>query len=160
MRHTAIDTAYARNELQTMFAMTGIVRPVSKQHVSKQPVSKQSVGLWSGREGAGWLKPLLPFVKPLALWWQHKRQPDGKWACSASAPELTVKAFSRNPQRAASPLVPHRPTGRTGRRVPTVQTQQTLFAVLDQMGARHRAAISDDPLTRAFEQMLESRGKR
>lgn len=141
MRHTAIDTAYDRNELQTMFAMAGIVRPVSKQHGSRQ----------FERKPAGWLKPLLPIAKPLALWWQRRRPGTG-----SPAPGLTVKVRdqslqSQNPQSAASPLMSHRPAGR---RVPTVSAQQTLFVVLDQMGARHRAAASGEPLARAFEQML------
>lgn len=141
MRHTAIDTAYDRNELQAMFAMAGIVRPVSKQSVSKQSVSKQF-----GRKAAGWFKPLLPITAPLAIWWQRKRQGVG-----SSAPALVVKTPHQNPQGAASPPMSHRPAGR---RVSTVSGQQTLFVVLDQMGARHRAAASGDPLTRAFEQML------
>lgn len=141
MRHTAIDTAYDRNELQTMFAMAGIVHPVSKHHGFKR----------SARKPAGWLRPLLPIAKPLALWWQRRRSGTGSPASGLTVKVLDQSPQVQNPQSAASPLMSHRPAGR---RAPTVSAQQTLFVVLDQMGARHRAASSGEPLARAFEQML------
>ncbi len=75
----------------------------------------------------------------------------------ALPPQMLAPVFlspvSSTPRRAASPPVPHCPAGR---RAPEGSAQQTLFAVLDQMGARHRAVSKSDALKRA----LEDAGKR
>ncbi len=52
------------------------------------------------------------------------------------------------PRRAAPLLMPHCPARR---RAPTGPTQQTLFVVLDRMGARHRAVSGGSALKRALE---------
>lgn len=124
MRHTALDTDYAsdtnRNELHTMFAIMAAVRPVEKSKVQKQKMFNHA-GLFSHSKSR------------LVMWWRHQKQ-----GFSGAKPKMTSNS---NPQRAASPLMSHRPAGR---RAPGVQSQQALFAVLDQMGARHTEAQRGD----------------
>ena len=143
MRHTAIDKAYDCSELQTIFAMTGIMRPVSKLAIRKPVTQKRSM----------WFRVWSPVANSFVLW--RKRRKQGS-SCRASLKALhgiasgsKIKMRNQNPQRAASPLMPHRPAGR---RAPAVSAQQTWFVVLDQMGARHRAALCGDPLTSALKQ--------
>lgn len=135
MRHTVMDTTYdstySRNEMQTLFAMHAAVRPVSKQMVPNQ-------------------KLVLPFlISRLALWWQRRKQDLAKTGrrIGVRSNVLARNQQEKNPQRAASPLVSHRPAGR---RVPGVPAQHDLFAVLDQMGARHTGSGRGNPFADAM----------
>lgn len=151
MRHTVLDIAETsngtsacnRNELQAMFAMMAAVRPMHEQAVSKHVASS--------------LEKKSSFsVRRMALWWQRRKQGSSRAALTANLRDnkLTRNEVYKNPQRAAPPLMPHRPlessklsalSGRSGRRAPHVQSQQAFFAVLDQMGARHQEARRSNP---------------
>jgi len=65
-----------------------------------------------------------------------------------SLASVSLIPVSLTPRLAASSPVPHCPAGR---RAPSGSAQQTLFAVLDRMGARHRAASGESALKRALE---------
>ncbi len=140
MRHTALDTAcenaYEGDELQTMFARVGNVHPVSK------PVRRKMN--WS----------LL--ANSIARWWQQTKRGSAMPVTAARGNEFVSKTDSKtwDPRRAVPPLMPRCPAGR---RAPTEPAQQTLFAVLDQMGARHRAVGGGGTLIRALEEANQNR---
>lgn len=123
----ACDSAYDRNELQTLFAMLAVVHPISKQKAGPSYSTSQ-----------------------LALWWQRRKHGltragrEFGQRMGIRGNTLAKNETDKNPQRAASPLMSHRPAGR---RAPEVQPQQALFAVLDQMGARHAAARRTNPFS-------------
>lgn len=146
MKHTVLDiadstdctSAYDRNELQALYAMMTVARAVHTQAVSKHVANPQN-------------KKSRFSARRMALWWQRRKQGISRVGFSARVRgnSLIEHEGEKNPQRAASSLMSHRPversalpplSGRSGRRAPRVQSQQALFAVLDQMGARHQEA--------------------
>ena len=79
-------------------------------------------------------------------------RPVSKSLASVFLPPVFPTPVTLTPRRAAPPLMPHCPAGR---RAPTGSEQQTLFVILDQMGARHRAVSGNS----AFKHALEAAGR-
>ena len=74
-------------------------------------------------------------------------RPMSKSLAALTLAPVSLTPVSLTPRRAVSPLMPHCPAGR---RASEGSAQQTLFAVLDRMGARHRAASAGDAFKRAL----------
>lgn len=129
MKHTALDSPYDRNQMQTLFVMLSGVRQVV-------PAAKP--------------RP----VPALAIWWRKAKsrikvfggKPRAGSGLNGRLPGRP-KAFV-NPQRTAFPLVPCSPERW---RAPSGSANTQFFAVLDQMGARHQAVNRRDHLILALE---------
>lgn len=141
MRHTALDSPYDRNQMQTLFAM--LVDARVQANVAKRPPIS-----------GGWRKPAF------AVWWKNlkrDRLEREKRLSSVSGQNSVLNPQENpqeNPQDAAFPLAPRRSVRW---RAPVSEGGAGFFALLDGMSACQQAANRRDHLISELEAAVNNK---
>ncbi len=146
MEQTVLDSPYNRNRMQTLFATIGgayVAQPVALPKRQKR-------------------MPALPVA--VALWWSKLKRHSHKHTARRDALGAKTRAHkalrTSFPQRAAAPRLSRdaaRWRAQQANIRPAANSSADFFAVLDGMGARHRAAARRDHLIHALEASIGER---
>lgn len=123
-----LDSAYDRNQMQTLFAMLANTRVQGQVMLPKAK------------------RKHVRSTAAVANWWRNLK--------ARVAHRHAPQAAKDFPQRAASPRM-SRDAARW--QAPTPSASAGFFAVLDDMGARHQAAARRDHLIKALEAYIRER---